>query len=264
MPEHSLENQVAIVTGGATGIGVAVVQELSARGAAVAINHLPGQDVGALIAEIEKTGGKVIATPGDVADPDAVAAMIEQTVKKFGRLDIMIANAGLQGDATSLEMDLERWNKVIKVDLTGQFLCAQAAARQFLKQKDIFRARGKIACMLSVHCRVPWMGHVNYAAAKAGAEMMMETLAQEWGRQRIRVVGVAPGAIKTAINQSVWGDPAAYRELLKLIPYQRIGDAEDVAKTVAWLVSDDADYITGSTIYVDGGMMLYPGFMGNG
>jgi glucose 1-dehydrogenase len=267
MPKRSLESQVAIVTGGATGIGAAVVRELAARGACVAINHLPNQDATALIAKIEQAGGKAISAPCDVADPAAVASMVATTVARFGRLDIMVANAGLQDDAPSLDMSLEHWNRTIKVDLSGQFLCAQAAARQFIKQKSdaaLSRAAGKIVCMLSVHCRIPWMGHVNYAAAKAGAEMLMKTLAQEWGAKRIRVVGVAPGAIKTAINQSVWGDPASYEALMKLIPYQRIGEAEDVAKTVAWLVSDEADYITGSTIYVDGGMMLYPGFMGNG
>jgi glucose 1-dehydrogenase len=266
MSTGPLNQQVAIVTGGATGIGEAIVRKLAAAGAAVAINHLPPQDVGPLIKDIEQAGGRAIAAPADVADPASIANMLAKTVEAFGRLDIMVANAGVQGDANSLEMTLESWNRVIKVDLSGQFLCAQAAARQFLKQEasPVSRAAGKIVCMLSVHCRIPWMGHVNYAAAKAGAEMMMETLAQEWGGSHIRVVGVAPGAIKTAINQSVWSDPATYRNLMKLIPYQRIGEADDVAKTVTWLVSDDADYITGSTIYVDGGMMLYPGFMGNG
>lgn len=267
MSAGTLNNQVSIVTGGATGIGEAIVRQLAASGAAVAINHLPQQDIGTLINDIERTGGRAIAVPGDVADPEAVASMLAKTVDAFGRLDIMISNAGMQSDATSLDMSLETWNRVIKVDLNGQFLCAQAAARQFMKQSQnsaSSRAAGKIVCMLSVHCRIPWMGHVNYAAAKAGAEMMMKTLAQEWGGNRIRVVGVAPGAIKTAINEPVWSNPEAYRNLMKLIPYQRIGEAVDVAKTVAWLVSDDADYITGSTIYVDGGMMLYPGFMGNG
>jgi len=267
MPKRSLENQVAIVTGGTTGIGAAVVRELAARGARVAINHLPDQDAAPLIASVTQEGGKAISVPGDVADPAAVTSMVADTVAQFGRLDIMVANAGLQGDAATLDMSLALWNKVINVDLSGQFLCAQAAARQFVRQKAdpaLSRAAGKIICMLSVHCRIPWMGHVNYAAAKAGAEMMMKTMAQEWGSKHIRVVGIAPGAIKTAINQPVWSDPSSNAALMKLIPYQRIGEAEDVAKTAAWLVSDEADYITGSTIYVDGGMTLYPGFMGNG
>jgi glucose 1-dehydrogenase len=267
MIARTLENQVAIVTGGATGIGAAICLELASRGASVGVNHLPGQDVGALIASIEKSGGKAVAAPGNVADANSVVAMTQEVIQHFGRLDIMVANAGLQGDANSLDMTLEQWNRVISVDLSGQFLCAQTAAKQFLKQgidPKVSRSAGKIICMLSVHSRIPWAGHVNYAAAKAGAEMMMQTMAQEWGVNKIRVVGIAPGAIKTAINQSVWSDPQGYKDMMKLVPYQRIGEPEDVARTAAWLASDDADYITGSTIYVDGGMMLYPGFIGNG
>ncbi|MDB5477824.1 MAG: Short-chain dehydrogenase/reductase [Alphaproteobacteria bacterium] len=263
-----LQNQVAIVTGGSSGIGYAIARDLGMKGAAVLIDYRSEPEPAeALAREIIAAGGKAVAFRADVSVPEDITALVEKAVAEFGRLDIMVANAGLQNDAPALEMTVEQWDHAMNVDLRGQFLCAQAAARQFVKQgvnADISRASGKIVSMLSVHDVIPWMGHVNYAAAKGGAKMMMLTLAQEFAAHKIRVVGVSPGAIRTDINKNVWDNPQSYKDLLKLIPYQRIGEPEDVAKLVSWLVSDEADYITGTTIYVDGGMTLYPGFMGNG
>jgi glucose 1-dehydrogenase len=262
-----LEGQVAIVTGAATGIGDGIARELARRGAAVMVNHLHQEkEAKAMIDAVGGEGGKAAEHSADVAKPDEVTRLVAATVERFGRLDIMVANAGIQVDAPTLEMTPEQWDKAMNVDLRGSFLCAQAAARQFLEQglPPHSKATGKILCMLSVHDSIPWMCHANYAAAKAGAEMMMKTLAQEWGQHKIRVMGISPGAIRTPINQGVWSDEARYRSLLKLIPYGRIGEVEDVARVAGWLVSDEADYVTGSTIYVDGGMLLYPGFMGNG
>ena len=163
-------------------------------------------------------------------------------------------------------MELEEWRKVLDVNLTGQFLVARAAARRFKEQgvAEGRRSAGVIVCMSSVHDVIPWAGHVNYAAAKGGVDMLMKTLAQELAKHKIRVVGISPGAIKTDINRQVWENEEKAAELCKLIPYARIGEVEDVALPVAWLISDEADYVTGTTLYIDGGMTLYPGFIGAG
>jgi glucose 1-dehydrogenase len=192
--------------------------------------------------------------------------LFAETLKAFGRLDILLANSGLQKDAPIARMTLEDWNTVININLTGQFLCARAALRQFAKQQirpDISRALGKIIHMSSVHQVIPWAGHANYAASKGGVDLLMRSIAQEVGEQRIRVNSIAPGAIRTAINARVTqGD--AERQLLDLIPYGRVGEPEDVANAVVWLASDASDYVHGTTLFIDGGMSLYPEFRHNG
>ncbi len=190
-----------------------------------------------------------------------------RAVAEFGTLDILVANAGIQRDAAFAQMSLEDWNRVLAVNLTGQFLCARAAVREFRRRgprPDVSRALGKIICMSSVHEVIPWGGHANYAASKGGIMLMMKSLAQEVARERIRVNAIAPGAIRTPINRAAWETEAALKRLLTLIPYQRIGEPEDVANAAVWLASDAADYVTGTTIFVDGGMTLYPGFEDNG
>lgn len=262
-----LDSQAALVTGGDSGIGAAISRELAARGACVLINyHSEREPAEKLVADIEATGGTAAAVGGDVSKEEDAQALVDVTCERFGRIDILVANAGIQLDAPFLDMETEDWRKILDVNLTGQFLCAQAAARRFKAQgiPDHSRAAGKIVCMSSVHDIVPWAGHANYAAAKGGVDMLMKTLGQELAACRIRVVGMAPGAIKTDINRGVWEDEEKAADLRKLIPYGRIGEPEDVAKPVAWLVSDEADYVTGATLYVDGGMTLYPGFIGNG
>jgi len=163
-------------------------------------------------------------------------------------------------------MTLDEWRTVIDVNLTGQFLCAREAIKRFLAQESspVSKARGKIICMSSVHEVIPWAGHVNYAASKGGIMLMMKTLAQEVAEKKIRVNGIAPGAIKTNINRPAWSDPQNARDLLKLIPYGRIGEPEDIAKAVVWLASDDSDYVIGASLFVDGGMTLYPEFREGG
>ena len=192
---------------------------------------------------------------------------VEQVVGRFGRLDILVANAGLQKDAAFADMSLKDWRRVIDVNLTGQFLCCRAAVRRFLAQEErpeLSRARGKIICMSSVHEVIPWAGHVNYAASKGGVMLMMKSLAQEVAHRRIRVNSISPGAIRTPINTDAWSTEEALKRLLALIPYGRIGEPEDVAKAAVWLASDDSDYVTGTSLFVDGGMALYPGFEDNG
>ncbi|WP_374298079.1 SDR family oxidoreductase, partial [Sphingomonas sp.] len=198
---------------------------------------------------------------------EEVTAMFDRTVERFGRVDILVANAGIQKDATIGEMTLADWNAVVSLNLTGQFLCSREAIRRFRSQDRAAaptRAAGVIVSMSSVHDIIPWAGHVNYAATKGGVAMMMKSLAQEVAPEGIRINAIAPGAIRTPINREAWEEKDALEKLLRLIPYGRIGEPEDVARAVAWLVSDEADYITGTTIYVDGGMTLYPGFSDNG
>jgi len=263
----SLQGQVALVTGASSGLGHACAEALAAAGAAVVINYNSQREpADALAKAIQGRGGRAIAVEGDVSDEKAVDALFAEALNAFGRLDILVANSGLQRDAPVGEMTLEEWNKVIQVNLTGQFLCARAALRQFRKQAarpDISRATGKIIHMSSVHQLIPWAGHVNYAASKGGVDLLMRSLAQEVGEERIRINSVAPGAIRTPINEEATeGD--AEKKLLELIPYGRVGDPEDVGNAVVWLASDLSDYVHGTTLFIDGGMSLYPGFRDNG
>jgi glucose 1-dehydrogenase len=263
-----LKAQSALVTGGSSGIGAAVAQALAAAGAKVAINYHSGRETAEAIAsDIRASGGEAFAIKADVSDEGAVEQMIAITVERFGRLDILVANSGLQKDAPFRDLSLEDWRRVIDVNLTGQFLSCRGAVRQFLAQDarhDLSKARGKIICMSSVHEVIPWAGHVNYATSKGGIMLMMKSLAQEVAPDRIRVNSIAPGAIRTPINKDAWETEEALQKLLTLIPYGRIGEPEDVARAAVWLTSDESDYITGTTLFVDGGMTLYPGFADNG
>jgi glucose 1-dehydrogenase len=265
-----LAGQNALVTGASSGIGAGVAHDLAAAGAAVGINYSgPPSRANAeqVAAGIRDLGGTAILLEADVSREDEVERMAAEFIARLGRLDILVANAGIQRDAPIESMTLAQWQEVLAVNLTGQFLCARAAVRAFDRQgvdPDISRAAGKIICMSSVHQLIPWAGHINYAASKGGIDLMMKSLAQEVASRRIRVNSIAPGAIRTRINRDAWETPAAREKLLTLIPYGRIGEAEDVAKVATWLASDESDYVTGTTIFVDGGMSLYPEFRDNG
>ncbi|MBH2036940.1 MAG: glucose 1-dehydrogenase [Pseudomonadales bacterium] len=263
----TLDQQVALVTGASSGIGAGAAKALAAAGAAVVLNYnsqaAPAEE---LARQIIAEGGRAMAIGADVSNEEDVERLFTQTLEAFGSLDILVANSGMQKDAPAVDMSLADWNQVIGVNLTGQFLCARAALRIFNRQgvrEGVSRAAGKIIHMSSVHQRIPWAGHVNYAASKGGIDMLMQTLAQEVSHQRIRINGIAPGAIRTAINRAATEDDAA-PELLKLIPYGRIGDVEDIANAVVFLASDASDYIVGTTLFIDGGMSLYPEFRDNG
>lgn len=263
-----LTGQTALVTGGSSGIGRACAIALAEAGADVAVNYVGGRDKAEeVVAEIEKTGRKGMPVGADVSWESEVGEMFTSVVEEFGTVDILVNNAGIQQDATIEEMTLEQWNKVIGVNLTGQFLCSRAAIKEFRRRgvrSNVSCSAGKIICMSSVHEAIPWAGHVNYAASKGGVMLLAKSLAQEVAGDRIRVNSVAPGAIRTPINRDAWESEEAYNKLMELVPYNRIGEPSDVGKTVAWLASDQADYLVGTTIYVDGGMMLYPGFATGG
>ena len=274
-PQSTLKDQVAIVTGSSSGIGKACAIHLASLGARVVVNYSSNMDEGQkTLDEITANGGIGILVKADVSKEDEVKALFNKTITEFGRLDILVSNAGLQQDSSFLEMSLEKWQKVIDVNLTGNFLCCREAALQFVAQEKAKQdagqpdhselAVGKIILMSSVHDIIPWAGHVNYAASKGGIMMFMKSISQELAPHKIRVNSVSPGAIKTTINKEVWSDPEKYKGLLQLIPYRRIGTPQDVAKAVAWLASDDSDYVNGETLYIDGGMTLYPEFADNG
>jgi glucose 1-dehydrogenase len=267
--KRKLEGQVAIITGASSGIGAGCAKELAKAGATVVVNYpVPAAEEMAdkVVEEITVNGDKAIAYKCDVSKEDEVVKMFKDVVEQFGTVDILINNAGLQRDAPFTEMSLEQWNFVLGVNLTGQFLCAREAIKEFLRRgvNGKSNAAGKIICMSSVHEVIPWAGHANYAASKGGVMLMMKTIAQEFAPKKIRINSIAPGAIATPINHDAWDTAASLQNLLRLIPEKRIGQVEDIGKAAVFLASDDADYINGTTLFVDGGMTLYPGFEDNG
>ncbi len=265
---RNLIGQKALVTGANSGIGRGVAIALGEAGADVAVNYVVGDDAAnAVVDDIRRGGVHAVALKADVSSEDQVASLFERMIQEFGTVDILVANAGLQRDAAFREMTLEQWNTVLGVNLTGQFLCARAAIREFLRRgvvPSISCCAGKIICMSSVHQEIPWGGHANYATSKGGIKMLMESLAQEVAPHRIRVNGIAPGAIRTPINTAAWQTKEAYEQLMKLVPYGRIGEPEDIARAAVWLASDYSDYVVGTTLFVDGGMTLFPGFATGG
>jgi glucose 1-dehydrogenase len=263
-----LDGHTALVTGASSGIGLEIARAMAKAGAKVAVNyHSHAEPAEKLVEEIKAWGGEALAIGADVSKEDEVAHLFDDTARAFGRIDVVVANSGIQKDSAFAEMTLDQWRAVMDVDLTGQFLCCREAVRRFRAQDPAgrpARSAGAIVSMSSVHERIPWAGHVNYAAAKGGIKMLVQSLAQEVASDGIRVNGVAPGAIRTPINHEAWGTDEALKKLLRLIPYGRIGEPDDIAKAAVWLASDEADYVTGATLFVDGGMALYPEFRDNG
>lgn len=268
MSYQPLKGQKALVTGASSGIGAGVALALGAAGADVLINYassLPGAQK--VVDQIVAGGSKAVAVKADVSQESDVKAMFDEMLNAFGTIDILVNNAGLQADAAFGDMSLAQWNKVIGINLTGIFMCSQLAVKEFRRrgpQPDLSKALGKIICISSVHEVIPWAGHVNYAASKGGVKLFMQSLSQELAPEKIRVNSIGPGAIQTPINRAAWDTPEALNALLKLIPYGRIGVPDDIGKAAVWLASDDSDYVNGQTIFVDGGMTLYPEFADGG
>ncbi|MES2005897.1 MAG: SDR family oxidoreductase [Bacteroidota bacterium] len=265
---QKLKGQSALVTGANSGIGKGVALALANEGANVVVNYVTHPEAAEeVVTQIKSNGGNAIALQADVSNEAQVQAMFQEMYRQFGTIDILVNNAGLQKDAPFKDMSLADWQTVININLTGQFLCAREAVREFLRRgmaPERSKALGKIICMSSVHEVIPWGGHVNYASSKGGVMMLMKSMAQELAPDKIRVNSIGPGAIQTPINHTAWETPEALKSLLTLIPYNRIGQPEDIGNLAVWLASDESDYITGTTVFMDGGMTLYPGFSTNG
>jgi glucose 1-dehydrogenase len=264
-----LVGQTALITGANSGIGYAVAMNMAKEGANIVINYVTNEAAAFAAVESAKllgNGNNAIALKADVSKEDEVQAMFAEAIKTFGTIDILVNNAGLQKDSPFADMTLAQWQLVIDINLTGQFLCSREAVREFTRRGAVpySKAIGKIICMSSVHEMIPWAGHANYAASKGGVMLLMKTMAQELGPQKIRINSIGPGAIKTPINTSAWNTPEAEAKLLKLIPLKRVGEPDDIGDVAVFLASEEADYIHGTTIYVDGGMTLFPEFATGG
>jgi len=263
-----LEGQTALVTGANSGIGRAIAVALGRAGADVVVNYVVGpEDAEAVVAEIRGFGRRAMSSRADVSDEAQVQAMFAAAVKEFGTVDILVSNAGVERNAPIHEMTTAQWDFVMNVNLRGAFLCSREAVREFLRRgvrPDVSVAAGKIIFVSSVHEVIPWAGHVNYAASKGGLMLFMKSLAQEVAEKRIRVNSIAPGAIRTPINTAAWSTPEAYADLMKLVPYKRIGEVAEIGRAAVWLASDFTDYVVGTTLFIDGGMTLYPGFESGG
>jgi glucose 1-dehydrogenase len=263
-----LKGQKALGTGANSGIGLGVALALGRAGADVVVNYVSNDETAQRVVEdIKQHDVRAYVHRADVSQEDQVQAMFQRMFDEFGTIDILINNAGLQRDAAFDQMTLEQWNTVMSINLTGQFLCAREAVREFKRRgvvPEVSCAAGKIICISSVHEVIPWATHVNYAASKGGVMLMMKSIAQEVAPYRIRVNSIAPGAIRTPINTAAWQTPEAYEALMTLVPYKRIGETDDIGQAAVWLASDAADYVTGISLYIDGGMTLYPGFATGG
>lgn len=268
MDHALLKNQTAIVTGASSGIGQGIALALGKAGAKVVVNyHSNAEGAQKTVETLKSYGTEAIAVKGDVSKEQAIDTLFKKAIAVFDYVDIVVPNAGIQLDYKLHEMALEDWQKVIDINLTGQFLCAREAVKLFLKQgirANVSKAAGKLIHISSVHDVIPWSGHVNYAASKGGIDMLMKSICQGYAADKIRCNAISPGAIATKINQEARATEEERKAMLKLIPYGRIGEPEDIGKVAAWLASDQSDYINGETIYVDGGMTTYPGFKGNG
>ena len=268
MGQQVLRGQKALVTGANSGIGLGVALALGRAGADVVVNYVSGDETAHMVVEdIKQSGVQAYAHKADVSKEEQVQAMFQRMFDEFGTIDILINNAGLQRDAAFEQMTLEQWNTVLSINLTGQFLCAREAVREFKRRgvvPEVSCAAGKIICISSVHEVIPWAGHVNYAASKGGVMLMLKSIAQEVAPYRIRVNSIAPGAIRTPINTAAWNTPEAYEALMTLVPYKRIGETDDIGHAAVWLASDAADYVMGISLYIDGGMTLYPSFATGG
>lgn len=263
----SLKNKTVLITGASSGIGKAIAQRFGKEGSHVIVNYLKNEEAAdKVVHKIVNEGGSAEKFMADISREDEVRNMFSFIRKQFGRLDILVNNAGRQKDRPFTEMTLADWNAVIEVDLTGHFLCAREAARLFLNQsaRNDQLSPGVIVFITSVHQNIPWAKRANYCAAKAGASMLMKTIAQELGPHKIRVNAVAPGAVKTAINKANFEDKESREQIMRKIPYGRPGKTEDIASAVTWLASDEADYVTGETLFVDGGMELFADFAHGG
>ena len=232
---------------------------LADAGADIVVNYAENKMTAEeVVNKIQSFGGRAISIQADVSREDDTARLFESARKHFGTLHVVVCNAGIQLDAPLQDMTLEQWNRVLEVNLTGQFLCMRGAAREFLRRGACTKAPslGSILSISSVHQRIPWSGHANYAASKGAVMMLVRSVAKELAPHGIRVNAISPGAIRTDINKPAWDTENAYRELCRVIPSGRVGEPDEVGRLAAWLCSADASYITGANIVIDGGLTL--------
>ncbi|CAC11337.1 probable glucose 1-dehydrogenase [Thermoplasma acidophilum] len=257
----NLTGKIALVTGSSSGLGAAIAKYMARAGAKVAVHYRSGKDrADAIVDEIKNDGGFAMAFYGDVSKKEDVQKLFSEIDSKLGTVDILVNNAGIDGKRELVgEDDPDDWEKVIEVNLMGPYYCAREAVKRMKPKKS-----GVIINITSVHEYVPWSGYTAYSSAKAGLSMFTKALAQELSDYNIRVVAIAPGAIKTPINKDVWGNPESLKDLLNKIAMPRLGEVDDIGQAAVFLASDLASYITGTTLLVDGGMALYPDFKHGG
>jgi glucose 1-dehydrogenase len=248
-----LEGRVALVTGAGTGIGKAIAERLHAEGARVAIDYRGSKDdARALAGRLSKKGPRVVAVQADVSKQSDVKALVETVVQELGGLHVLVNNAGIERNESFLDISEEDWDLILSVNLKGPFLCTQAAVRYM---KD--HGGGVIVNVSSIHEDVPLPGFTAYAASKGGLRMLTRNLTEELAGYGVRINNVAPGAIATPINTALLQDEAKMKELARIVPLGHIGKPEDVAEVACFLASDRSRYVTGSTYYVDGGMVRH-------
>lgn len=258
---NDLQGKVAVVTGSSKGIGSAIALRFAREGMNVVVNYNSDEaGANAVVAQIVQAGAKAVAVKGDMSQEASADLLVKAALDNFGRLDVFVNNAGMEVEAHTHEMTLDNWKKVIDVNLTGYFLGARAALKHFVNNG----IKGNIINLSSVHEQIPWPRFAHYAASKGGVKLLNQTMALEYASLGIRVNAIGPGAMNTPINKEKMSDPAQKEALEKIIPMGYAGEPEVVANVAAWLASEQSSYVTGITLFVDGGMTLYPDFMNNG
>lgn len=256
---QDLKDKVAVVTGSSKGIGSEIAIRLAKEGVKVVINYNSDKEGAEKIAEkVSQAGSEAITVKADMSVESSAQELVDTAIEKFGRLDIFVNNAGMEVPAPSHKMTLENWQRVIDVNLTGYFLGSRAALSHFVEKK----IKGTIINLSSVHEQIPWPTFAHYAASKGGVKLLTQTLALEYAPLGIRVNAIGPGAINTPINKEKMQDPEKKAALEKIIPMGYAAEPSEVANVAAWLASEQASYVTGITLFVDGGMTLYPSFQG--
>lgn len=252
-----LDKKVAVVTGGSKGLGSAIAVRFGREGMSVVVNyHTDEKGAERTVSAIEEAGGRACAIQADISSDEGARSLLETALSEFGGLDVWVNNAGMENQSPTDELSLDDWKRVIDTNLAGVFLGSRCALQHFVETGK----HGSIINMSSVHEKIPWPTFAHYAASKGGVEMFTKTIALEYADRGIRANCIGPGAINTPINKEKFSDPEQYEATVSMVPMGRIGEPEDVASAAAWLASDEARYVTGITLFVDGGMTLYPSF----
>lgn len=254
---QDLNGKVAVITGGSKGIGSAIAKRFGAEKMNVVINY-NSDPAGAqrAVDTVNQAGGNAVSVQANIATEDGVKTLLKTALDNFGDLDVWVNNAGMEIKSPTHQVTLDDWNKVTAIDQTGVFLGSRTALAYFKEHHK----PGNIINMSSVHERIPWPTFASYAAAKGSVKLFTQTIAMEYAQDNIRVNAIGPGAINTPINAQKFADPQQYQQTVNMVPMNRIGTPEEVAAGAAWLASEESSYVTGITLFIDGGMTLYPAF----